>query len=76
MLQDGLRLVLLDRFGHHIQDIVHDSGTKFQVVVRLNTLFRDRLRNTLAVSAFELTCQQVTKPVEKVRSKNTRLHCH
>ena len=76
MLQNGLRLVLLDRLGHHIQNIVHDSGTKFQVIVGLNTLLCDRLRNTLAVSSFKLTCQQVTKPVENVRSKNIGLYCH
>ena len=64
MLQDSLGLVLLDRLRHHIENIVHDSGTKFQIVVRLDTLLRNRLRNTLAVTTFELTSKQVAEPAK------------
>ena len=44
---------------------MHDGGTKLEIVVRLDTLLRDRLCDTLAVTTFELTCQQVAKPIMK-----------
>jgi len=62
MLQDGLGLVLLDRLWHHVQDIVHHRSTQFQVIMRLDTLFRDGLRDAFAVTALELTGEEVTKP--------------
>jgi hypothetical protein len=67
MLQDGLGLILLDRFWHHVQDIMHYSGSELQVVVRLDTLFGDGFCNTFAISALELTGEQVTKPSFKKR---------
>lgn len=65
VLQDRLRLVLLDRLWHHVQNIMHDCGTKLQVIMRFHTLLGDRLRNALAVSTLELTSEQVSKPTRK-----------
>ena len=62
MLQNGLRLVLLDGLGHHVQDIMHDSSAKFKIVMRLNTLLGHGLCNTLAISAFELAGQKISQP--------------
>ena len=64
MLQNSLGLVLLDRLRHHIKDIVHDGGTKLEIIVRLNALLSHRLRDTLAVTTFELTSKQVSKPAD------------
>ena len=57
MLQNRLRLILFDRLWHHVKDIVHDSSAQLQIVVRLDTLLRDGLCDTLAVAALELTSQ-------------------
>ena len=62
MLQNGLRLVLLDRLGHHVEDVVHHGSTQLKIIVRLHTLLRNGLRDTLAVTSFELTGKQVSKP--------------
>ena len=62
MLQDSFRLVLFDGLRHHVQDVVHDGSAKLKIVMRLDTLFSNRLRDALAVTAFELTCKQVAKP--------------
>lgn len=62
MLQDRLGLILLDRLWHHIQNIVHDSRTKLQIIVRLDTLLRDSLRDAFAVATLELTSQQISEP--------------
>ena len=67
MLQNRLRLVLLDRLRHHVEDIVHDGSAELEVVVRLHTLLRDRLRNALAVTAFELTREQIPEPTLEER---------
>jgi hypothetical protein len=66
MLQNGLRLVLLDGLRHHVQDIMHNSSTQLKVIVRLNTLFGHGLCNTLAVSAFELAGQQIAQPMRGI----------
>lgn len=62
MLQNSLRLVLLDRLGHHVQNIVHDGGAQFEVIVGLDTLLGDSLRDTLAVTTLELTGKQIAEP--------------
>jgi len=62
MLQNSLRLILLYRLGHHVQNIMHDSSTKFKIIVRFNTLLGHSLRNTLAISAFELASQKIAQP--------------
>jgi len=62
MLQNSLRLILLDGLGHHVQDIMHDSSTKFKVIMRFNTLLGHGLCNTLAISAFELAGQKISQP--------------
>ena len=62
VLKDCLGLVLLDRLGHHVKDVVHDGGTELEIVVRLNALLSHRLRDTLAVTTFELTSEEVAKP--------------
>lgn len=54
MLQNCLRLVLLDRFGHHVEDRMHDGSAEFEIEVRFDTLFRDSLGDTFAVPALEL----------------------
>lgn len=69
VLQDRLGFVLLDRFRHHIEDIVHDGGTEFEIEVRLHTLLGDGLGNALAVPAFELTGEEVTEPMETIVSR-------
>jgi len=71
MLQNRLRLVLLDRLGHHVQDVVHHRGTQLQVVVRFDTLLRDSLGDTLAVSTFELTREKIAKPSFEKRDNST-----
>ena len=62
MLQNRLRLVLLDRLGHHVQNIMHHRGVQLQIIVRFHVLLCDSFCDTLAVSAFELTSQKVAKP--------------
>ena len=66
VLQNGLRLVLLDRLRHHVQNIVHNGSAQFEIIVRFDTLLRNSLRDSLAVSALELTRQQVSKPKNSV----------
>lgn len=41
---------------------MHDSGSKFQIIVRLDTLFGDGFCNAFAVPALELTSEQVSEP--------------
>ena len=62
VLKDGLRLVLLDRFWHHVQDVMHNSRAQFEIEVRFYTLLRDRLRDTFRIATLELTCEQVAEP--------------
>ena len=71
MLQNGLRLVLLDRLRHHVQNIVHNGSAQFEIIVRFDTLLRNGLRDALAVATFELTGQQVTKPMLEQRYDTT-----
>jgi hypothetical protein len=47
VLQDGLGLVLLHALGHHVQDVVHDSGPQLQVKVRLDALLGHSLGHAL-----------------------------
>lgn len=49
MLQNRLQLVLLGRLRHCVQDIVHYSSAELKVVVRLDTLLSDGLRDALAI---------------------------
>ena len=72
MLKNRLRLVLLDRFGHHVKDVVHASGTKLKVVVRLDSLLRDRLRDALAITTLELTGEKIAEPI-KYKSRQAPL---
>jgi hypothetical protein len=62
MLQDGLRLILLNGLRHHVKDIVHHRSGQFQIMVGLNTLFRNGFCNTLAVTAFGLAHGNVSEP--------------
>jgi hypothetical protein len=41
---------------------MHYRSTQFQVIMRLDTLLRDGLRDTFAITALELTGEEVTKP--------------
>lgn len=67
MLQDRLRLVLLDALGHHVEDVVHDGGAELEVEVRLDALLGDRLGDALGVPALELTGEQVAEPALEQR---------
>jgi hypothetical protein len=62
MLKNRLRLVLLDRLGHHVKDIVHNGCSQLKIIMRLHTLLRDGLSDALAVTTFELTSKKVTQP--------------
>ena len=62
-----MSLVLLDGFRHHIENVVHDSRTQFQIVVRLNALLCHRVRNVLAVTSLELASKQIVESVFKER---------
>jgi len=58
-LQDGAALVCLDALGHHVEDVVHDRGAQFEVVVRLDALLGHRLGGALGRAALELAREQV-----------------
>ncbi len=60
MLKYCLRFILLDRLGHHVQNIVHDGGAQLKIIMGLNTLLGDCFGHTLAISTFELAGKQVT----------------
>jgi hypothetical protein len=62
VLQDGPGLVLLDSFRHHVEDVVHDGGAKFQIEVGLHSLLRHRLGHALRVAALELPGEKVPEP--------------
>ena len=62
VLKDCSCLVLLNSFRHHVNDVMHDSCSKFQIKVRLHSLFRDSLSNSFTVSTFKLTREKVSKP--------------
>jgi hypothetical protein len=55
VLEYCLRLVLLNGLGHHVQNIVHDSRSQFQVVVGFNALLGDSFGDTFAISTFKLS---------------------
>ena len=67
MLQYRARLVRLDSLGHHIQDIVHHSGTELQIKVRLHTLFGHRLGDTFRMTTFELSREEIAQPTLEQR---------
>ncbi|RUS16871.1 hypothetical protein BC937DRAFT_90706 [Endogone sp. FLAS-F59071] len=62
MLQDGLALIGLDPLRHHIDNIVHDRRAQLEIVMRLDALLRNRLGDTLRVSSFEMSREQVSEP--------------
>jgi hypothetical protein len=62
MLQYCLGLVLLDGFGHHVEDGVHHSSTELEIKVRFDTLLRDSLGDALAIPALELPSQKIAEP--------------
>lgn len=62
VLEDRLGLVLLDRFGHHVEDVVHDGRPKLEVKVGLDPLLGNRLGDALGVTALELPGEQVVEP--------------
>ena len=68
MLQDGAGLVLLDSFRHHVQNVVHDGRSQLQIKVRLDSLLRHRLGDTLRMTALELAREQVAQPALQERS--------
>lgn len=62
VLQNCLRLVLLDRFRHHVKDVVHYSSTQFKVKMGFYTLLCHRFGHALTVTAFELPGEEVPQP--------------
>lgn len=62
MLKDSLCLILLDRLRHHIKNVVHNSSTELKIIMGLDSLLGDSLRDTFAVAALELTSEQVSEP--------------
>ena len=74
MLEDRLRLVLLDTLGHHVQNIVHDCSPQFQIELRLYTLLRDGLGNSFRVATFELTSEEISEPTTPMVQWLCRTH--
>lgn len=72
VLQDGLGLVLLDPLRHHVEDVVHDGGTEFEIEVRVDPLLRDRLGDPLRVATFELTREEVAEPALEERDDTAK----
>ena len=68
MLQNGLCLVSLDTFGHHIIDVLDDSRSELEIILTLNSLLGHRLCNTLRVTTFELPGKKITKPTLEQRN--------
>jgi hypothetical protein len=64
VLQNRFGLILLDRLGHHVHDIVHDGRAELEVVLRLHSLLRHGLCHTLAVPSLELTSKEIPEPSE------------
>eukprot|EP01137_Pigoraptor_chileana_P034039 Opistho-2@25961 len=62
MLQNSTRLVLANAFGHHVEDVVHDSRAELEVKVRLDTLLRHCLCDSLGRAALKLTREEVAQP--------------
>ena len=46
MLQNCSGFVLFDSFRHHIKNIVHNGGSKFQIEMGFNSLFGDSFSHT------------------------------
>ena len=67
VLQDGGGLVVADALGHHVRDVVDHRLSQLQIVVTLHALLRHRVRDRVAVSALELTRQQVLQPALQQR---------
>lgn len=84
VLQDGSGLVLFDALGHHVQDVVHHSGTQLQVKVRLHTLFGDRLGYALGVTSCQgnkkvvlmFFCSRGFKPVSFIHLHRLNKYMH
>lgn len=47
MLQNRLGFILLDSLGHHVENVVHDCGSKLEIKVRFNPLLGDGLCDTV-----------------------------
>jgi hypothetical protein len=43
---------------------MHNGRTKLEIEMRFHSLFRDGFGDTLAVSPFELTSEQIAEPCE------------
>lgn len=50
---------------------MHNGSAELKIVVRLDTLLRDRLRDTLTVTTLELTREQVAEPTLEERDDAT-----
>jgi hypothetical protein len=62
VLQNCLRLVLPDRFRHHVKDIVYYSSTQFKVKMGFHGLLCYRFGHALTIETFELSSEEVPKP--------------
>lgn len=72
VLQNGLGLVLLDALRHHVEDVVHDGGTELEIEVRVDPLLRDRLGDSLRITTFELTREEVAEPALEERDDTAK----
>jgi hypothetical protein len=62
VLKDGFGLVGLDAFGHHVGDVHNHGGSQLEVVLGLYSLLGHGLCDAFAVTALELTREEVTQP--------------
>ena len=54
-------------FGHHVEDVVHDGGSQFQIEMTLDSLLGDGFRHALGVTTLELTREQIAQPAFQQR---------
>lgn len=62
VLQDRPSLVLLDALRHHVDNVVHDRGSQFEIEVGFDSLLGHSFGNTFGVAAFKLARKQVAQP--------------
>ena len=49
-------------FGHHVEDVVHDCRSEFEIEVTLDALFGHGFGDAFGVTTFKLTRQQIAQP--------------
>ena len=63
MLQNDTGLALTHSLGHHVEDVVHDGRTQFQIKMRLDTLLGHTRRNALDVTTGSERKRENTKRI-------------